>query len=206
MVVPSGHGTRLSANFDCTRVLAQRDFATSHAGRLHSLPCQQLVPATHPNLSHDLPASPALHLRSRHILIHTSPSTHRNVWDARIRTSRPGRCPAVVEPCPAHASRPGLLPDLSGRRELIDHVLASAALVRTVDSVHAVVPQPPSVCEQRPHHASRHALSDHAPVVAVFDVLIPVAESGNGVEGLELWRPSVPCLTNVLLRDYFLSS
>src|SRR5512144_3425195 len=170
MVVPSGHGTRLSANFDCTRVLAQRDFATSHAGRLHSLPYQQLVPATHPNLSHDLPASPALHVRSRHIPIHTSPRTSRNVWDARIRTSRPGRCPVVVEPRPAHASRPGLLPDLSGRRELIDHVLASAALVRPVDSVDAVVPQPPPSVSNDPTTRRDTPVSDHAPVVAVFDV------------------------------------
>lgn len=57
-----------------------------------------------------------------------------------------------------------------GRRELIDHVLASAALVRTVNSVHALVPQPPPSVSNDPTTRRDTPVSDHAPVVAVFDV------------------------------------
>src|SRR5512135_3512473 len=85
MVVPSGHGARLSANFDCTRVLAQRDLATSHAGRLHSLPCQQLVPAAHLNLSHDLPASPALLSTADHPIFSSTSTRPHSTASQRVR-------------------------------------------------------------------------------------------------------------------------
>ncbi len=59
-----------------------------------------------------------------------------------------------------------------GRKELIDHILVSAALVRRVirDSVKVVIDQGLPAIGEDPT-ARRDALSsDHAPVVASFDV------------------------------------
>lgn len=57
-----------------------------------------------------------------------------------------------------------------GRPELIDHILVSAALVHKVKSAEAVVEQPlPSVTnDPTPRHSDPS--SDHAPVVATFDL------------------------------------
>lgn len=55
-----------------------------------------------------------------------------------------------------------------GREELIDHILVSAALVKKLSSVRALVDEGvPSITEDP---ASRRAepSSDHAPVVAAF--------------------------------------
>jgi endonuclease/exonuclease/phosphatase family metal-dependent hydrolase len=57
-----------------------------------------------------------------------------------------------------------------GRRELIDHILVSAALVRKVDSVEAVIEEPlPSVTSD-PTARRDQPSSDHAPVAATFDI------------------------------------
>lgn len=57
-----------------------------------------------------------------------------------------------------------------GRRELIDHVLVSAALVKRVESSEAVIEESlPSVTSD-PIPRRAEPSSDHAPVVAVFDI------------------------------------
>ena len=58
----------------------------------------------------------------------------------------------------------------NGRKELIDHILVSAALVKPLGSVsaEAVIDQPlPSVSED-PNARKNAPSSDHAPVVATF--------------------------------------
>jgi endonuclease/exonuclease/phosphatase family metal-dependent hydrolase len=57
-----------------------------------------------------------------------------------------------------------------GRRELIDHILVSAALVRTVASVEAVIEAPLPSVSADPTARRDQPSSDHAPVVASFDV------------------------------------
>ncbi len=59
-----------------------------------------------------------------------------------------------------------------GRPELIDHILVSAALVRTVDvtSVGAVITQPLPSVTPVPTARLNEPSSDHAPVVATFDI------------------------------------
>ena len=57
-----------------------------------------------------------------------------------------------------------------GRKELIDHILVSAALVRRVVSVEAVVDEPPPSVTDDPRPRRSEPSSDHAPVVASFDL------------------------------------
>jgi endonuclease/exonuclease/phosphatase family metal-dependent hydrolase len=57
----------------------------------------------------------------------------------------------------------------AGRKELIDHVLASAALVRRVGSVGAIIDQPLPSVGANPNERRNAPSSDHAPVVATFD-------------------------------------
>jgi len=58
----------------------------------------------------------------------------------------------------------------NGRKELIDHILVSAALVKIVTSVEAVIDEPlPSVTND-PTPRKNAPSSDHAPVVATFDL------------------------------------
>jgi hypothetical protein len=57
-----------------------------------------------------------------------------------------------------------------GRKELIDHILVSAVLVKPLDKVsaNAIIDQPlPSVAED-PDARKNEPSSDHAPVVATF--------------------------------------
>jgi len=57
-----------------------------------------------------------------------------------------------------------------GRKELIDHILVSGALVKKTVSVEAVIEQPlPSVTAD-PTERAEDPASDHAPVVATFDL------------------------------------
>ncbi len=57
-----------------------------------------------------------------------------------------------------------------GRKELIDHILVSGALVKKTVSVEAVIEQPlPSVTAD-PTERTEDPASDHAPVVATFDL------------------------------------
>jgi endonuclease/exonuclease/phosphatase family metal-dependent hydrolase len=57
-----------------------------------------------------------------------------------------------------------------GRKELIDHLLVSAAIVKHVVAVEAVIPEPlPSVTTD-PTERADDPSSDHAPVVATFDL------------------------------------
>jgi endonuclease/exonuclease/phosphatase family metal-dependent hydrolase len=57
-----------------------------------------------------------------------------------------------------------------GKEELIDHILVSKALVDHLDTVKAVIPQPlPSVTND-PTVRRNDPASDHAPIVATFDV------------------------------------
>ena len=57
-----------------------------------------------------------------------------------------------------------------GRKELIDHVLVSAALVKPIDSitVEAVFPQPLASITPDLNARRDQPSSDHAPVVATF--------------------------------------
>lgn len=57
----------------------------------------------------------------------------------------------------------------AGRRELIDHILVSAALVKRVGSVEAIVEQPLPSVGNDPGPRKNAPSSDHAPVVATFD-------------------------------------
>jgi endonuclease/exonuclease/phosphatase family metal-dependent hydrolase len=57
----------------------------------------------------------------------------------------------------------------AGRKELIDHVLVSAALVRRVSAVEAVIDQPLPSVGADPTARRNAPSSDHAPVVATFD-------------------------------------
>ncbi len=55
-----------------------------------------------------------------------------------------------------------------GRRELIDHILVSAALVHQVTSVETVIDQPLPSITADPNARLSAPSSDHAPVVATF--------------------------------------
>lgn len=57
-----------------------------------------------------------------------------------------------------------------GRKELIDHVLVSAALVNKVQSVHAVIDAPVPSISVDPRARLSQPSSDHAPVVADFNI------------------------------------
>jgi endonuclease/exonuclease/phosphatase family metal-dependent hydrolase len=57
-----------------------------------------------------------------------------------------------------------------GRRELIDHILVSAALVRKADSVEAVIEEPLPSVSADPIARRDQPSSDHAPVVASFEI------------------------------------
>ena len=57
-----------------------------------------------------------------------------------------------------------------GREELIDHILVSGALVNRTASAEAVIEQPLPSVSADPSERSEDASSDHAPVVATFDV------------------------------------
>lgn len=57
-----------------------------------------------------------------------------------------------------------------GRKELIDHILVSAALVRRVVAVEAVIDEPLPSVSGDPQIRRHEPGSDHAPVVATFDV------------------------------------
>jgi endonuclease/exonuclease/phosphatase family metal-dependent hydrolase len=57
-----------------------------------------------------------------------------------------------------------------GRRELIDHILVSAALVRRLHSVEAVIDEALPSVGADPAARRDAPSSDHAPVVASFDV------------------------------------
>jgi endonuclease/exonuclease/phosphatase family metal-dependent hydrolase len=57
-----------------------------------------------------------------------------------------------------------------GRRELIDHILVSAALVRKADSVEAVIEEPLPSVSADPIARRDQSSSDHAPVVASFEI------------------------------------
>ncbi len=57
-----------------------------------------------------------------------------------------------------------------GRRELIDHLLVSAALVRRVVLVEAVIDQPLPSISTDPTSRHDQPSSDHAPVVATLDL------------------------------------
>jgi hypothetical protein len=57
-----------------------------------------------------------------------------------------------------------------GRKELIDHILVSAALIEPQPVVEAIIAQPlPSVTSD-PTTRTDKPSSDHAPVVATFDL------------------------------------
>jgi endonuclease/exonuclease/phosphatase family metal-dependent hydrolase len=57
-----------------------------------------------------------------------------------------------------------------GRQELIDRILVSAALVRRLQTVEALIDQPlPSVTAEHTRRRDEPS-SDHAPVVATFDM------------------------------------
>jgi exonuclease III len=61
----------------------------------------------------------------------------------------------------------------NGRKELIDHILVSAALIKPLESVttEAIIdPEPPSVTED-PDARTNEPSSDHAPVIATFQQL-----------------------------------
>lgn len=57
-----------------------------------------------------------------------------------------------------------------GRKELIDHILVSAALVHRVAAVEAVIDQPLPSITSDPTARRDQPSSDHAPVVATFDL------------------------------------
>jgi endonuclease/exonuclease/phosphatase family metal-dependent hydrolase len=57
-----------------------------------------------------------------------------------------------------------------GRKELIDQVLVSAALVKTLQSIEAVTAQPLPSITTDPMARRDTPSSDHAPVVGVFDI------------------------------------
>ncbi|MDP8929374.1 MAG: endonuclease/exonuclease/phosphatase family protein [Actinomycetota bacterium] len=57
-----------------------------------------------------------------------------------------------------------------GRRELIDHILVSAALVRLISAVEAVTDEPLPSITGDPTARRAEPSSDHAPVVATFDL------------------------------------
>lgn len=57
-----------------------------------------------------------------------------------------------------------------GRKELIDHLLVSQALVRHVSAIEAVIDQPLPSITTEPTSRRDAPSSDHAPVVATFDV------------------------------------
>jgi Cupin domain len=57
-----------------------------------------------------------------------------------------------------------------GRKELIDHILVSAALVKPLDSIsaEAIIPEPLASISTDPNARRAQPSSDHAPVVAIF--------------------------------------
>ena len=57
-----------------------------------------------------------------------------------------------------------------GRKELIDHILVSAALVRRLQAVEAVIDEPLPSVTGNPAARRDEPSSDHAPVVATFDL------------------------------------
>jgi len=57
-----------------------------------------------------------------------------------------------------------------GRKELIDHILVSAALRKRVDAAQAVVDHPLPSVTGNPTGRHDKPSSDHAPVIARFDL------------------------------------
>jgi endonuclease/exonuclease/phosphatase family metal-dependent hydrolase len=55
-----------------------------------------------------------------------------------------------------------------GRKELIDHIMVSAALVRQVALIEAVIDQPLPSISTDPTARLNQPSSDHAPIVATF--------------------------------------